>query len=46
MFTDVSEQLVAIFFMVWVQEETIKTVEFEAKAPKQKSVTTYHLTKV
>jgi hypothetical protein len=32
MFTDVSEEIVALFFMVWVVKETIQTVKIEAKA--------------
>jgi len=35
MFTDVSGQLVAFFFLFWVVKETIQTVKIEAKTPKK-----------
>jgi len=35
MFTDVSEELVAFFFMFCVVRETIQTVKIEAKTPKK-----------
>ena len=39
--TDVSEELVPFFFMVWLVKETVQTVKKEAKAPQ----TTYRAIK-
>jgi hypothetical protein len=33
--TDVSEEIFAFFFMVWVVKESIQTVKIEAKAPQK-----------
>jgi hypothetical protein len=35
MFTDVSEELVAFFFMVWVVKETVHAVKIETIAPQK-----------